>query len=125
MAERNREELARRLKIVEDCIETGAGLTAAAKIIGISAPGLSQYLDAAGHQHIRRELGGATRIATSLPMTTHIERLQAIVEEGSQAAACRRLGVKPPAMSKWLKDNGYGPNYDLDLEDLLDDGSNG
>lgn len=125
MPERNMGELARRIAIVEECIESGAGLTAAAKRMGISAPGLSQYLDAAGHMELRRELGGATRIATSLPQTTHIERLQAIVEEGSQAAACRRLGVKPPAMSKWLKDNGYGPDFAADLEDLLDDGSNG
>lgn len=121
MPERNKVELARRLAIVEDCIVEGVGLTAAAKKIGISAPGLSQYLDAAGYEDLRRELGGATRIATSLTLDQHIERLQAIVDGGSQAAACRALGVTPPAMSKWLKDNGYGPNYVADLEDLLEE----
>ncbi len=125
MRERDTNKLAYRLKLVAAAIESGAGLTRTAAKIGITPAGLSRYLDAAGYRELRKEMGSATRIATSLTQAQHVERLQAIVEEGSQAAACRKLDVMPAAMSRWLKFNGYGPNFAEDLEDLLDDGSEG
>lgn len=125
MPARNQDKLKHRLRVVERHIENGTGLGAAAKELGITTAGLSRYLDAAGYMDLRREVGGVTRIATSLPHEEHVRRLSAVVREGSQAAACRALGIKPATMSRWLKNSGYGPNYEQDLEDLLDDGSDG
>ena len=119
MPERDQTLLRKRIKVVESFVEQNKGLKAAAKELGLSAPGLSQYLDACGYRDLRIDLGAQTRIALCLPEEVHRERLQAIVDEGSQAAAARKLGLTPPGMSKWLKHNGYGPNFKADLLDLM------
>jgi DNA transposition AAA+ family ATPase len=106
---------------VRECIDNNEGLKVAARKIGITSPGLSQYLDNAGYHKLRVELGESTRIATSLPIEEHIRRLTALSEEKSQAAAARRLGISAPGISKWLKDNGYSRNFKSELEQLLDD----
>lgn len=111
--------LKRRVKVVEDCISKGKGLKEAADRLNLSPPGLSQYLDSNGFKELRVKLGSATRIAVPLDYDEHVRRLRAVVKEGSQAGAARSLGISAPAMSKWLKDNGYGPDYVEDLEDLL------
>jgi len=118
MPERDYDLLKTRIAVVRQCIDDEVGLKVAATKLGLSAPGLSQYLDACGYRELRIELGQKTRIATALPVEKHIERLEAVVSNGSQAAAARQLGITPPAMSKWLKDNGYGPNFKADLLDL-------
>jgi len=118
MATRDPKKLKERLEVVRDCIRKGEGLKQAADRLGIFPSGLSQYLDTAGYRDLRIKLGSNTRIAQPLTLQEHVKRLSAVVSEGSQAGASRLLGVSAPAMSKWLKDNGYGPDYERDLDDL-------
>lgn len=121
MPERDYELLKRRLAVVRDCIAKGEGLSQAAKKLGLTPPGLFQYLDAAGYRDLRLELGDQTRIGTCLPETEHVKRLQTVIECGSQVKAAREIGISPSALSKWLKDNGYGPNFKADLLDLVEE----
>ena len=113
--------LKQRIAVVKDCIERKQGLKTAADKLNLSPPGLSQYLASNGFKDLRIELGKSTRIAVPLNHDVHVERLSAVLEHGSQAGAARQLGISAPAMSKWLKDNGYGPDYVSDLEDLPKD----
>jgi predicted transcriptional regulator len=121
MGIRDKALLERRVEVVDQCIAEGKGLKEASARLNLSPPGLSQYLDSNGYKYLRERLGKATRIAVPLDYDEHVRRLRAVVKEGSQAGAARSLGISAPAMSKWLKDNGYGPDYVEDLEELLDD----
>lgn len=121
MPDRDYTKLRERIAIVNECLADGSGLGVAAQRCGITTPGLSRYLDAAGYMDLRKEVGAVTRIATALPYEEHLRRVRAVVEEGSQAGACRRLGLQPSTLSRWLKASGYGPDFEADLEDLLDE----
>jgi predicted transcriptional regulator len=118
---RNEDMLKARLAIVERHIAEGTGLKTAAEEIGISPPGLSQYLDAAGYRDLRIRLGENTKIGCPLPFEERVLRMRTLATSKSQAEAARKLGISPPAMSKWLKDNGYSRNFQRELEEMLDE----
>lgn len=114
LADEREKELKRRLKICRKAVKDGRGLKSAADEIGVSAPGLFKYLDQNGHSDLRVQLGDQSRIAQSLSIDDCIERLEILIETGSQAETARRVGISRSAMCKWLKQQAYD-NYEEDL----------